>query len=257
MRRIRGRKVAVAACAALLLGRWNHAAQAEPMRMLAPDIPPLAYVQDGKVVGFCVDVVREIQRRIGDATEIQPMPWARAYLLARSGANVVLVCPKRTPEREPLFQWVGPLRASQTNFYVRRGSGVQLSSVDDARKLSGVLVQRDFYSHRYLSAAGFDNLEPVNSSLSMLRMLMVGRRPAMVLDSDSLPMLLELAHVDPREVEPAFPLLSTSSYITFPREADPQLVARWSAVLEQIRRDGTYARIERQWLPPPVPESRH
>lgn len=71
---IGGRAVAVAACAVLLPGR-HAAAPAEPMRILTADIPPLAYVEDGRVMGFCVDVVREIQRRIDDRSEIQAMPW--------------------------------------------------------------------------------------------------------------------------------------------------------------------------------------
>jgi len=256
MRCIRRGAATVAAAwlwAALLPGVAGHAAPAEPMRILTADIPPLAYVQEGRVMGFCVDVVREIQRRTGDSTEITAMPWARSYRLSRSGANVVLVCPKRIPEREQQFLWVGPLRASQTNFYVRRGAGVHLASMDDARKLSGVLVQRDFYSHQYLRGEGFDNLEPVNSALSMLRMLMAGRRPAMVIDRDSLPALLAQAHVDPAEVELALPMLAISSYITFSRGADPQVVARWRTALEQIKSDGTFARIEQRWLPPTPP----
>ena len=256
MRCIRRGAATVAAAwlwAALLPGVAGHAAPAEPMRILTADIPPLAYVQEGRVMGFCVDVVREIQRRTGDSTEITAMPWARSYRLSRSGVNVVLICPKRIPEREQQFLWVGPLRASQTNFYVRRGAGVHLASMDDARKLSGVLVQREFYSHQYLRGEGFDNLEPVNSALSMLRMLMAGRRPAMVIDRDSLPALLAQAHVDPAEVELALPMLAISSYITFSRGADPQVVERWRAALEQIKSDGTFARIEQHWLPPAAP----
>jgi len=48
-------------------------------------------------------------------------------------------------------------------------------------------------------------------------------------------------------------MLAISSYITFSRGADPQVVARWRTALEQIKSDGTFARIEQRWLPPAPP----
>lgn len=112
------------------------------MKILTADIPPMAFMKDGRVTGYCVDVVREIQRRIGDSTAIELQPWARAYRSAQEGANVVLVCPKRTADREHQFKWVGPLFTSQTNFYARPVDRVRIASLEDAKKLSGVPAPR-------------------------------------------------------------------------------------------------------------------
>lgn len=230
------------------------AARAEPLQILTADIPPMAFMKNGQLTGYCVDLVREIQRRIGSKTGIELQPWARAYRTALDGANVVLVCPKRTADREALFKWVGPLFTSQTNFYARPVDHVRLASLDEAKKLGGVLVPREFYSYQYLQEAGFTNLEPANSSLTMLRMLLGGRRPVMVLDHRQLAPLLEEAGARSDEVEVVRTVFTIGSYLSFPRHAPDRLVSQWQDALDRMKRDGSFARIHRKWYreaPPP------
>ncbi len=233
---------------ALLAAALCGGAQAQALEILTAEIAPLAFSKDGKITGFCVEVVAEIQRRLGDRSPMRLMPWARAYLMAQSGANVVLVCPKRTAERERQFQWVGPLLVSQTNFYARHGAGIHLGSVNDAKTLSGVMAPRAFYSYRYLQQAGFANLEAVNNSATMLAMLLAGRHPLMALDQEQLPALLKQAGVAADAVELVYPIFSIGSYLTFPLSTDPALVLRWQRTLERMQRDGAYDAIARRWL---------
>ncbi|MDN2695585.1 transporter substrate-binding domain-containing protein [Janthinobacterium sp. SUN073] len=222
--------------------------RAQPLEILTAEIAPMAFSKDGKLTGFCVEVVAEIQRRLGDRAPMRLVPWARAYLMAQNGANVVLVCPKRTAERERQFLWVGPLLVSQTNFYARRGAGIRLGSVSDAKALPGVMTPRAFYSHSYLRQAGFANLEVVNNSATMLAMLLAGRYPLMVLDQEQLPALLEQAGVTADAVELVYPIFSIGSYVTFPLSSDPALVMRWQRTFERMKRDGAYDAIARRWF---------
>ncbi|WP_165403580.1 MULTISPECIES: ABC transporter substrate-binding protein [unclassified Duganella] len=221
----------------------------EPLRIIASGIPPLSFTRDGAITGYCVELIRELQRRVGDTTHIELMPWARAYRMGMDGANVVLLCPKRTPEREPRFKWVGPVLESESMFYALRRSRIHLSSLNEARALEGILVPRDFYSYQYLRDAGFTNLEPVNSSQTMLAMLLAGRRPVMVLDREQLPALLEQAGADADQVEPVLKLMSIQSYFTFALDAPDSQVAQWQQALDRMKRDGALARLQRQWFP--------
>lgn len=205
-------------------------------------------MRDGVVTGYCVEVIRELQRRVGDSTPIELMPWARAYRMGTDGANVMLICPKRTPEREPYFKWAGPVLESESMFYALGRSRIRLSSLDEARKLEGILVPRDFYSYQYLRGAGFSNLEPVNTSQAMLAMLLAGRRPVMVLDREQLPVLLEQAGADPALIEPVLKLMSIQSFFTFPLDAADNEVAQWQLALDKMKRDGTLARLQKQWF---------
>lgn len=219
-----------------------------PLRILGADIAPLYFMRNGVVTGFCAEVVKEIQRRVADRAPMHVVPWARAYRMALAGENVVLACPKRTPAREALFQWVGPVLDAQTNLYALRGSHVHLHALDDARTLDGILLSRDFYAYQYLNDAGFTNLEPVNSTKTMLTMLLAGRRQAMVLDREQLPALLAQANVAPGVVEPVLFLMNIESYLTFPVDAPETQVSLWRQALERMKQDGSFARLQRQWL---------
>jgi len=219
-----------------------------PLRILGADAAPLFFRQNGVITGFCADVVKDIQRRIGDATPMQVVPWVRAYRTALAGENVVLACPKRTPARETRFKWVGPLLETHTNLYALRSTGLHLQTLDEARKLDGILLPREFYSYDYLAAAGFTNLEPVATSRVMLTMLLAGRRPAMVTDSEQLNTLLKQAAVPAGTVVPVLPVMKTQSYLTFPPDAPEAQVERWRQALEAMKQDGTFARLQKQWL---------
>ncbi|MYM28913.1 transporter substrate-binding domain-containing protein [Duganella sp. CY15W] len=237
------------ACALLLAAVAAPSLAARgPLRILGADIAPLYFERNGVVTGFCAEVTREIQRRIGDRTAMQVVPWARAYRTALAGENVILVCPKRTAERDPHFQWIGPVLESRTNLYALRESRIKLATLDDARTLSGILLPRDFYSYQYLQDAGFTNLEPVGSSKTMLNMLLAGRRPAMVVDREQLPELLAQAGIAEETVEPVLFLMNIQSYITFPPDAPASLVGKWQQALEQMKRDGSFAKLQKQWL---------
>ncbi len=60
------------------------------LTILTENLPPLNYVKDGVLVGPSVEIVKEIQKRIGSHEQIKVFPWARAYSLALEEENVVL-----------------------------------------------------------------------------------------------------------------------------------------------------------------------
>ncbi|WP_080965516.1 substrate-binding periplasmic protein [Chromobacterium subtsugae] len=159
----------------VLLLSQSAAAQLPALHILTEDDPPLTFSQNGQPAGLVVEVVREIQRRVGSHDPITVMPWARGYLLAQTQANTALFNTNRIAEREHLFKWVGPVTATLGSFFVRRDSKLKLVSLDDARKLDQILVVRDWYLQLTLSAQGFSNLSAIATPNQMVSMLMRGR----------------------------------------------------------------------------------
>ena len=221
----------------------------QELQILAADVPPLSFMSGGRMTGFCIDLIDEIQRRIGSHAPIRRVPWTRAYKAAQEQPGLVLVCPKRVPEREALFKWVGPLRISAFNLYVRGNSPLRLHSLQDAREADGVLMPRESFIYRHLSDEGFANLEPVNNSMMALRMLMAGRRSLMAVDQEQLPTLLDLEHLEAGAVELAWKLLPSHSYLAFSRGTPDPLIAAWQRALDAMKTDGSFARLHRQWFP--------
>lgn len=235
--------------ALLLTALLCGTAQGQALQIVGTDVPPLIYQHQGRVQGFCVDLVQALQQRLKDDAPIQLLPWPRVIAMAQASADVLLVCPKRTREREDRFLWVGPLHTSRTFFYVRADSPVRLRSLEQARTLSGVLLPRASYSYEWLQAQGFDNLKPIGGTgINPLRMLMAGREPALVLEDTQLQALLDEAELPAHSVRPAYLALVTDGYLAFSTATAATRVRAWQQQLDQMKRDGSYEALHQRWF---------
>ena len=223
------------------------------LQLLADENPPLSFTDGMQAKGLAVDVVREIQRRVGDDTLIEFQPWARGYRTVSTQANVGLFAMARTPERETLFQWLGPVSASKASFYGKRGSGLRINNLDDAKAVERIMVVRDFYTHRLLERLGFTNLELVPKPETMVKMALNDRAPLMFTSSATLPDMLEKAGANPGDLELVYTVTSIQTYVAFSLGTPRDMVAKWQAALDAMKRDGSYAVMYAKWLPGEAP----
>lgn len=113
------RLLAVLAVAAATL------AQAAPFRLIlaTEEYPPYNMSgANGVVTGISTDIVRAMLDAAGYEYEIAVYPWARAIALARTQINTCVYSMSRTPEREALYKWVGPLVSNDWVLFARSGA---------------------------------------------------------------------------------------------------------------------------------------
>ena len=217
-------------------------------------MPPLVYQREGqaRAEGFCTDIVMEIQRRLRSdpPVPVQIQPWPRALARGQHEPDVLLICPKRTAERATRFQWVGSVLQSRSYFYVRDQAGApHLSSLEDAKALSGVLLPRASYFQELLAAQGFANLVEIpGTGMTGLRMLMAGRQPALVMEDRQMAVLLREAGLPPDAVRPALLSAVVDSDLAFSPGTPAERVRAWRQTLVAMKRDGGFERIYRQWF---------
>ena len=85
-------------------------ASAQPLIILCENDPPAQFRDvEGNLTGYTVELVREIQKRVGNQDEIKMVPWARGYEMIQKYPDVVLFQMSRSAEREKMFNWVGPV----------------------------------------------------------------------------------------------------------------------------------------------------
>ena len=235
---------------ALFLGVWLPLSlPAEPLRLYSQEYPPVNFSIAGEPAGMAVDVVRELARRSGQPISMEVVPWARAYREARTRPNAGVFVTMRTAEREPLFQWVGPITVNITSFYGLTDAAPRIDSLDDARRHGEIAIPREWYSHQLLLAEGFTNLHPVPGPDMVVQMLKHRRVKLMVMDNLGLPAYLARGGLRADEVKLLFSFLRSYTYIAFSSEIDHSLVARWQEELDDMKRDGSFAAIHHKWLP--------
>ena len=130
----------------------------EYIQMMTEEYPPVTFMKDGKVTGFVTDMVREIIARQGIPDNIRLTSWDEAYKVALSNPNVVLFSAERTEKREKLFQWVGPVGKNSAIFYAKKGSGIRMNSLEDAKKIAAIATTTNWFTEQYLKSKGFTNL---------------------------------------------------------------------------------------------------
>lgn len=240
-------------CCVLALSLSVLLSQAEPLQLYTEEYPPVSFSVKGRAEGMASELVRELLKRLGESGEISVVPWARGYHTVQQTPNTALFATIRNAEREPLFQWVGPILLAQDSFYALKNSGIQLHDLTDVAKAGPVAVPRDWFTYQELRSLGLQNLLGVTEPEQMFKMLKRGRVKLIVADNLSFYSTGDAAqqvdYLTAKDVEVALPYRASLGYITFWHGTDPAVIQRWQRELDAMKADGSFSRIYQRWLP--------
>ena len=217
------------------------------LTILTENLPPLNYVDNGVLVGPSVEIVREIQRRVGSEEEIQVYPWARAYKMALEDENVILFGMTYTKVRHDKFKWVGPLATKRDILVAKKGSGIKIKDLEDAKKVKRIGTLRDDTRGRLLQSQGFTNLEPVSDEQFNAKKLALGRIDLWAYKIPGLRTVCDLAGVDHTAFEEVYHLREIDLMIAFSKKTSNSIVQRWKAAFDEMVADGTVKQIQKKW----------
>ena len=228
----------------MMLLTFTMPASAQKLRIYCEDDRPLQFkTPDGSLTGLTVEVVQEIQKRLGNTDPIQMLPWARGLKYLNKEPNTVLFSMARTAERNDLYQWVGPISETVMGLYAKTDSSIQIKTLDDAKKVQAIGVYRDDLRDQYLTKAGFTNLDRTTEGVQSYKKLMLGRVDLFASSAN------EVADNQYVNVKLVFTLLKAQLFIAVNRETDSAIVARWNDALEAMKQDGTFKAIFHKYFP--------
>ncbi len=207
------------------------------------------YDNDGNLEGAGIDIVREIQKRLGSNDEIKALSWARAYHELENKKNVALFLTTLTDERKEKFKWVGPILTLEWTFFVKSNSLINCNSLNQARLIDSIGVIRNDIRDKYLTELGFENLDRTRDSKSNIEKLLLGRGD-MILSSD-VGAYLSLKEIgrDISEIKPLCNIKSFNLYIAFSKKTSNDIVIQWENTFKEIYDDGTFKRILHTYYP--------
>jgi polar amino acid transport system substrate-binding protein len=222
-------------------------ALSQELTVLTENLPPLNYVEDGVLVGPSVEIVQEIQRRVGSNEEIKVYPWARAYKMSLEQENVVLFGMTHTEVRHEQFKWIGPLATKRDILVAKKGSGIKINSLEDAKKVNRIGTLRDDTRERLLESLGFTNLESVSDEQMNAKKLVLGRIDLWTYKIPGLRTVCDLAGVDYTEMEEVYNLREINVDIAFSKKTSDSVVEKWRGVFNEMLADGTIMQIRKKW----------
>lgn len=221
---------------------------AAELKIITEDKPILNYLKDGKLVGLSVEIVQEMMTRLKVAsTEIEVLPWARAYDRVQKEANIGLFSTTRMEPRENLFKWVGPLASKDWILLARHDSKIKVNSMEDAKKVKIIGTYREDSKEQYLKSLGFKNLESVTEDSLNPKKLVAGRIDLWISAKTDYKLAIESDKLNLKDFKIVYTVKKQDLYIAISKQTDDVLVQKWQAVYDSMLKDGTLAKIRSRY----------
>ncbi len=222
---------------------------ADELRIWTLSEPPGNFVSDtDEITGLSVDYVRAIQQRIGNTDRIQMIPWARIYQTALRKPNIVFFSVARTLEREDKFHWIALVMRKPWAFYRKKGSRLQVNSLEDAKKVKAIGVMRGDIRADWLRQQGFANLDDAADHEQNIEKLIRGRIDLIFYSPQGMAHICRKLGVDFHEFEPVlFPHASLSHIAMSKNGTSLETVKLWQETAQQIKEDGMFDKLAEKW----------
>lgn len=222
---------------------------AEELRILSVDEPPSSFINsEGVADGFAVDVVKAIQARLGNETPITFMPEIRVLKTAENTPNVLLFGFSKTKERAEKYHMITLLLRKSWVMYGLDSFPRQLSSLDDARKVSSIGVVRGDVRSIYLDQLGFTNTEKVPYHELNVKLLMNNRIDLMFYEPLGMAYACQKLGISPDQFKAVLKPASSDVYLMMSKSGtDSQLVTQWQQAAEALKQEGEFQRIAEKW----------
>jgi polar amino acid transport system substrate-binding protein len=201
--------------------------------------------QNGEASGIITEIANAIIAKAGLHIRTSIYPWARAYKIASKEPNTLIFSIFRTPEREELFHWIGPVIPSVDIclYKLKERTDIRLTSLKDARQYM-ISVVRDTIFHTYLLEHGFNgntNIDAQADPLQNLKLLFFKRVDLVFAEEfENAAQLRELGlPLDQMEKTLCLPELKTEFYVAISKQTSKNIVQKLQAAFKEIEADGT------------------
>lgn len=234
--------VLVLACA------LSQATSAAPTLFITTEYSPPSMSAEGLAVGPSTERVRDLMARAGIEHTIQLYPWKRAYSTALERRDGCVYPTTRTPSREALFTWIGPIDEGDWVLMGRAGREYNIRTLEDARALRIGTYNGDVRDE-YLRANAF-NVDPADNDMINPQKLLLGRIDLWAAGLRNSTAALRQFGWD-KDIVPVLVFNHVKVYLACNRAVPDTAVKKLSAAVDAAVKDGTFERIRRKYEPLP------
>ncbi len=216
---------------------------------LDDSFPPMGYRnENNEIVGFDIDLAREVTSRLGVELILQPIDWnAKEQELNTGNIDCIWNGFTITEERKKMINFTEPYVDNAQVAVVKSSSSVKSLS-DLAGKKVGIQAGSSAAEAVYANeafASSLDEVVEVKDNLTALMDLEIGGVDAVVLDLFVANDNIKRSGKDFRILETA---LSSEEYGVGFRKDDHALRNEVQKILEEMAADGTMAAISTDWF---------
>ena len=218
---------------------------------LDDSFPPMGYRdENNEIVGFDIDVAREVANRLGVELVAQPIDWASKELELESGnIDCIWNGMSITPEREESMAMTFPYLNNQIILYALKDSGIDSLEAMAGKSVavqSGSFAEEVLQSEEYADFnASLSEVLSYDEYLTALMDLQAGGVDAVLIDQ--VVAEFRIAGMGTDQIVPVVSLADDNYGIGF-RKGDIALRDEVERILMEMKADGTLAEISTQWF---------
>lgn len=221
-------------------------APALALTIVTEEYPPfnMSDPKNGTLHGISVEKVQELMKRNQEKYSLASVPWTRAYQLALQFEDTCVFSTTRTPEREPLFKWVGPLVANNWVVFARADDTRQPKKLEDLRPYAIGGYQSDAVGE-YLKHHGY-RVDLASSDADNPRKLM-HKRFDFWATGELLGHWLIKSSGYGGKIVPLFTFKQTEMYLACHLKMPQAKIDKWNQTLREMVQDGSVETIEQHY----------
>lgn len=234
---------------ACLLWIGEAAATSHEFNYIAEEAAPQNYLEHGVPKGYAIELLTAMWDQMGmKQKKIQFQPWDKAYQIALTQPNTILLTTTRLDERETLFKWVGPINTPRFSLFADTARGIKISALDDARRYRIGTVINDA-AEMLLLKRKFpkEQLERSHDIKSALGSLQNGNCDLFAYSEASMKHSLKLFGLDPKRYINVFPIAGSAVFFAFHRDTPDSDIWEFQEALNAVKKSGQYKKIKERY----------
>lgn len=222
----------------LLIVFFSFSLCAEVFKVYTEQSPPYNFLENGQVKGYSTRLVEKLFAQSGhqiSENTIQLLPWARGYHNVLNQENAMLYSMVRTPEREALFQWVGPIGKMTLGIIAKKSTQMKVTTLESLRQYKIATIP-DTASEKALIDMGLrvENFERFSNRTSQLKKLQENRVDAIAFSVEAAFSLLKEMGCDMSEYEVVYVLKESDLYFAFSKNTSQNIISSLNETLKTL-----------------------
>lgn len=234
--------IAIIAATLLFAAQLSTARADDPFRdlhFITENYAPFNFKEGGILQGSAVDILLRmfaVAKSSKTAADVEVLPWSRGYRLAQTQENTVLFVTTRTPAREDLFKWVGPLLPTKISVIAKKSKNLHLKSLKDLNNYRIAAVREDI-GELLLKTKGIDpnSIFSTRSSENAAKIFAYGRVDLWAYEENVAMWNLRALGESADDYEILWVLEEADVYFAVQKDTDDALVRALQNALDQVK----------------------
>lgn len=209
------------------------------LTLFTEDIAPFNYMENGTLRGASFGIISAVLARCGMGTatsDIHVLPWARAVHMTQTTPDALLFSAARTPQRETMFKWVGPVLPVTVGAVVRKDFSAAPRHFEDLAALR-IATVRNSAGEQLLVERGLalNALHSTSNPEEAVRMLSTNRVDVIIFNIHTILHTMQQLGIDSSEYTVSLTIARFELFMAFNPDTDDALLARLQNTLDDMR----------------------